>query len=722
MHMLKAAMAATTVLVASASAHFPGDFRGLPMAPRGTSAPPPLPLVDLADFNVDGGATCTNVTAKLFDGCGNFTCEICNSVAPPSNWHAVCTIAGPGTPAWSKVGTADGNSAQPVLQQALVNLTRQLSTSPSHSDCNCLTVNETVLADCTYAYSYCEYLQPPTNATGANLAVDLRTKIWRQGQLQHVGESRGWQPPFEGYGVDSLFSSVADALADLKSTFPSTVCRSKLPPLVIIPGLTSSAINYRLTKSIPPVWAFWCNHSTDGRWEPLWPLADMTSISSHPSQFICWSADIAVKFDHSTKTFGPLRKGCETELVDFGNFSGITGPGFSGIFEMVGWTAGKDLFAAPFDWRVPSVGQDEFYTKLKALVELASAANGNAKVVLWAFSFGPQYTLSFLHRMTQAWKEQYIAWFVASSPVWGGAPTALTSYVAGYAGGGGGTAAYPNPPAQCAPYKLLEGACYTGPFVAQQVADIAACCQLLARTDGRKLLNFFPGNSTCALLENYVGTEACDGGVLGYPANHVDTAGSVLSASPLNLVRTLAQASPSLMWSFPRAGNMSNTSWTRADVIVKTPSKKYTAFDVAELFADTDQAKNIDLLGYLSSEPDLAALAAPGVDTYVSYGHGLPTLSSIEFATDLKKGEAAPVAIQNYTNEDGDNLVPLRSSLRAGAMWVDGQRKLSKQLVYKGYDGQPHAQCFVDLSSKQTVAPSRECFYDVLSTIVPQSE
>ena len=35
-------------------------------------------------------------------------------------------------------------------------------------------------------------------------------------------------------------------------------------------------------------------------------------------------------------------------------------------------------------------------------------------------SFGPQFALGFLHRMTQAWKDQYISWFIAASPVFSG--------------------------------------------------------------------------------------------------------------------------------------------------------------------------------------------------------------------------------------------------------------------------------------------------------------
>ena len=205
-------------------------------------------------------------------------------------------------------------------------------------------------------------------------------------------------------------------------------------------------------------------------------------------------------------------------------------------------------------------------------------------------------------------------------------------------------------------------------------------------------------NGTCALLAGYVGTASCSGGVLGYARSshgggkedHGGVGDGVLAvqkpaapAPTAALIRTLAQASPSLMWAFPRAGSAANTSWTRSDILVKTPSKSYTAFDIVELFTDTDQAKHIDLLDYLSTEPDMATLAAPAVDTFVSYGMGIPTLSSIEFASDLKKGRPAPSTIKNSTDEDGDGLVPVRSSVRAQDMWADAQTGLSKRLVYQ---------------------------------------
>lgn len=98
--------------------------------------------------------------------------------------------------------------------------------------------------------------------------------------------------------------------------------------------------------------------------------------------------------------------------------------------SQLGWEVGKNLFMAPFDWRVPSFNQSDFHAQLQTLVETTVKSTGQ-KVTLMALSEGPQVTLSFLHRMTQEWKDTHVAWFVANSPVWSGAPMSLMSAVSG---------------------------------------------------------------------------------------------------------------------------------------------------------------------------------------------------------------------------------------------------------------------------------------------------
>eukprot|EP00056_Hartaetosiga_gracilis_P006139 m.93474 g.93474 ORF g.93474 m.93474 type:complete len:255 (+) comp12386_c7_seq1:1232-1996(+) len=41
------------------------------------------------------------------------------------------------------------------------------------------------------------------------------------------------------------------------------------------------------------------------------------------------------------------------------------------------------------------------------------------------------YTISFLHRKSQAWKDKYIDWFIAESPVWSGTPLSFAYITSG---------------------------------------------------------------------------------------------------------------------------------------------------------------------------------------------------------------------------------------------------------------------------------------------------
>jgi len=88
------------------------------------------------------------------------------------------------------------------------------------------------------------------------------------------------------------------------------------------------------------------------------------------------------------------------------------------------------MFGAPFDWRQSSQGSQQFYTDMKSLIEKVYA-DSKKKVSILAPSYGPQLVLGFLQLMTQEWKDQYLSWFVASSPVWSGSSTALYSMVGG---------------------------------------------------------------------------------------------------------------------------------------------------------------------------------------------------------------------------------------------------------------------------------------------------
>ena len=58
-----------------------------------------------------------------------------------------------------------------------------------------------------------------------------------------------------------------------------------------------------------------------------------------------------------------------------------------------------------------------YYTQLKTLCEHAYTTAGNQSIHLMSVSYGTEVALGFLHRMSQDWKDKFINYFIADSPV-----------------------------------------------------------------------------------------------------------------------------------------------------------------------------------------------------------------------------------------------------------------------------------------------------------------
>ena len=59
--------------------------------------------------------------------------------------------------------------------------------------------------------------------------------------------------------------------------------------------------------------------------------------------------------------------------------------------------------------------QSEYFSKLKTLIEDTYSANGNKKITLLSHSLGCPYTLVFLNKQTQDWKDRYILQWITLS-------------------------------------------------------------------------------------------------------------------------------------------------------------------------------------------------------------------------------------------------------------------------------------------------------------------
>lgn len=310
---------------------------------------------------------------------------------------------------------------------------------------------------------------------------------------------------------------------------------------------------------------------------------------------------------------------------------------------------------------------------------------------------------------------RYIHKFIATSPVWSGAPAALITYTSGY-----GTPQPPTPP-QCKAFTVYADTIYTGPLAGELRGSLADCCTATEKS-AVKLFNYYSANTTCHLVAAYVGTVSSPGGMLGYDQSSEELSavadrpqsGMQLGAVPLTpaLTRIVARASPALMWTFPRRGTDPNTTWTAEEPLLMTPSKNYSAFDYAELLDDLGLSDPVTAaqLAFLSNESDLTGFASPGVDTFVTYGDGIATQAAAKYSADFSK--SAPPTPDLLT-ADGDGLVPSRSSIRGlSPAWQQQQAALGKQLFYKAYHNQPHAGCFAFSSDV-----GNECFRDVMALL-----
>lgn len=145
--------------------------------------------------------------------------------------------------------------------------------------------------------------------------------------------------------------------------------------------------------------------------------------------------------------------------------------------------------------------------------------------------------------------------------------------------------------------------------------------------------------------------------------------------------------------------------------------RSYTAYDMPQMMQDLGLGRGKKILQKVEGSPGKAAFPAPGVDTYVFYGQGLPTPSKFVYSENfrpLKQWEAPPKAakIEYLERDNGDGICPLRTSLRSTLEWPAEQAKLGKVLEHKGYTGMEHKDTTATLPDILAILQARDRAHD----------
>lgn len=205
---------------------------------------------------------------------------------------------------------------------------------------------------------------------------------------------------------------------------------SGLTPLVIVPSLLGSRLQAQLNHVQTSHWYCW----TEWRdWFTVW--VDFVEIAL----MNCWTERMSLHLDErSGRSYNT--PGVEVSYIDYGGVDGVTyidDWGYLGmwnttvkIMTSLGWTVGKNLRAAPYDFRFgPQTWKEEDWPRLRALIEHTSAINNNSKVACVSESMGGPYFLGFLNQQTPAWKDRFIHSYTSIDGAFGGSSSALSTLI-----------------------------------------------------------------------------------------------------------------------------------------------------------------------------------------------------------------------------------------------------------------------------------------------------
>jgi len=210
-------------------------------------------------------------------------------------------------------------------------------------------------------------------------------------------------------------------------------CVEAKSPIILMPGIYGSNIHASYTKSPSKRW--YCPKTLNQTL--LWVNYNLL----FPPFLDCFFELLRGYYNPKTDSVSSFPNS-EYDVYDFGGVEGILYADKDGMMgkhnyiSMVklverlkshGYTVKKDLFGAPFDWRIAVVGiEKNYYPRLKALIEKASSLNNGQRVTMVGFSMGSLVIQRFLTVfVTQEWKDRFIKKVIYLAPAVAGSAASV---------------------------------------------------------------------------------------------------------------------------------------------------------------------------------------------------------------------------------------------------------------------------------------------------------
>ncbi|KAK9392867.1 phosphatidylcholine-sterol acyltransferase [Crotalus adamanteus] len=205
------------------------------------------------------------------------------------------------------------------------------------------------------------------------------------------------------------------------STTPEAAASNRTPPVVLVPGYLGNQLEAKLDK--PDVVNWMCYRKTDDYFT-LWLNLNMFL----PFGGDCWIDNTRVIYN---KTTGRITNspGVHIRVPGFGQTFSVEyldGGKLAGYMHTLvqhlvnnGYVRDQTVRAAPYDWRLNPIEQEDYYSKLRGLIEEMFEAY-QKPVFLIGHSLGSLHLLYFLVQQPQAWKDRFVQGFISLGAPWGG--------------------------------------------------------------------------------------------------------------------------------------------------------------------------------------------------------------------------------------------------------------------------------------------------------------